>query len=94
MTGYIATEQIHRWKSEYPSWRMSPLIMNNKKNKGLNVPDFCGPNESYQEWLKGQERLETEMLDWTTNQYDIRNYIPEYMQNYKISNIKDKILNL
>ena len=94
MTNYIATEQIHRWKKEYPNWRMSPLIMEKKENKGKNMPDFCGPNENYQIWLKSQERLESAMLNWPTNQNDVRNKIPKYMEDYRTSDKNEKTFNL
>ena len=46
ISNYLQAEQINRWKKEYPEWRMPKETMKKKKNKGSNMPNFCGPNES------------------------------------------------
>lgn len=46
ISNHLQAEQIHRWKKEYPDWRMPEDKMSKKKIKGKGMPNFCGPNES------------------------------------------------
>jgi len=94
ISNYLQAEQINRWKKEYPEWRMSQATIKKKKNKGSNMPDFCGPNENFQDWLVKQEPIVTAALKWPTNQYDTRNFIPNYMDNFIQSSVKNKTFNL
>ena len=46
ISGWIEAEQLIRWKSQYPEWRMSESKKKGKKITGRKLPNFCGPNES------------------------------------------------
>lgn len=93
ISNHLQAEQIHRWKKEYPDWRMSEDKMTKKKVKGKGMPNFCGPNENFQEWLQKQEPVTKSFLKWKTNKYDTRNFIPSYLTDYVDSTVKDNVFN-
>lgn len=62
------------------------------------MPDFCSSEtdkeESYKGWLTNMEPWVYERNKWSTNEYDIRNETPWYMQPYLQSHLQFKLFNL
>jgi len=84
ITGWIEADQIERWKHEYPEWR-KPESDRKKddKIKGKELPNFCGPNDNFAEWILKKDVDFRAFLDWKTNEYDYRNGVPSYLDNFK-----------
>ena len=98
LTQQLTIEQIIRWKTEYPEWRRSSTDISKSNYKGVSMPKFCSSEtdkeELYKGWLTKNEPWIYERNKWPTNEYDIRNEIPWYMQPYLQSDLQFKLFNL
>lgn len=79
---YIELDHVVRWKSEYPEWRMDPKKVVRRKTKGKEMPDFCKAGEGFSELMEKKEPEFRTFLNYKTNEYDIRNFIPEYLREF------------
>ena len=95
MGPYIHEDQVTRWKQQFPNWRMSEKDLADMKFKGSQTPEFCS-NDSmalilcqiinsvleFAEFLTKREKNYRAFLKWETNEYDILQTPPDYLEEF------------
>ncbi|CBY39255.1 unnamed protein product [Oikopleura dioica] len=81
MGPYIHEDQVTRWKQQFPNWRMSEKDLADMKFKGSQTPEFCS-TDKFAEFLTKREKNYRAFLKWKTNEYDILQTPPEYLEEF------------